>query len=76
MTVFMGADLHKTQITVHVRGGDKIESLSEIRKYPTTPSGYAKLLARIAGYKSAGYDVKVGVESRSISTTVEILFGT
>ena len=41
----------------------KIESLSEIRKYPTTPGGYAELLARIAGYKSAGYDVKVGVES-------------
>ena len=63
MTFFMGADLHKTQITVHVRVGDKIESLSEIRKYPTTPGGYAELLARIAGYKSAGYDVKVGVES-------------
>lgn len=63
MTVFMGADLHKTQITVHVRVGDKIESLSEIRKYPTTPGGYAELLAKIAGYKSAGYDVKVGVES-------------
>ena len=63
MTVFMGADLHKTQITVHVRVGDKVESLSEIKQYPTTQGGYAELLARIAEYKSIGYDVKVGVES-------------
>ena len=63
MTVFMGADLHKTQITVHVRSGDKVESLSEIKQYPTTQGGYAELLARIAGYKACGHEVKVGVES-------------
>lgn len=63
MTVFLGADLHKTQITVHARTEDKAESLSEIKQYPTTPSGYAELEARIAQFKAAGFDVKIGVES-------------
>ena len=35
MTVYIGVDLHKTQFTVHVRVGDRIESLSEIKQYPT-----------------------------------------
>ena len=63
MTVYIGVDLHKTQFTVHVRVGDKVEALSEIKQYPTTNEGYAEFFARIAKYKSAGHEVKIGVES-------------
>ena len=49
--------------TVHVRVGDKVEDLSEIKQYPTTQGGYAEFLARIAEYKLAGFGVKIGVES-------------
>ena len=57
------ADLHKTQITIHVRSGDKIEALSEIKQYLIASSGYAELLARIAEYEACGYEVKIGLES-------------
>ena len=63
MTFFIGVDLHKTQLTVHVRTEEKIESLDQIRQYPTTPDGYAEFLARISRYKAAGSDVRIGVES-------------
>ena len=63
MTFFIGVDLHKTQFTVHVRTEDKVESLEQIKKYPTTPGGYAEFLARIASFKATGADVKIGVES-------------
>ena len=63
MTVYIGVDLHKTQFTVHVRVGGKVESLSEIKQYPTTEAGYTKFLERIAAYKAAGFEVKIGVES-------------
>lgn len=63
MTVYIGVDLHKTQFTVHVRVGDRIESLSEIKQYPTTAAGYTKFLERIAGYKAVDFTVKIGVES-------------
>ena len=63
MTVYMGVDLHKTQFTVHVRVGGRIESLSEIKQYPTTEAGYTQFLERIVGYKASGFDVKIGVES-------------
>lgn len=63
MTVFLGADLHKTQVTVHARIGDKVESLSEIKQYPTTEAGYSEFLKRISDYRAAGYEVKIGVES-------------
>ena len=42
MTVYIGVDLHKTQFTVHVRIGDKVEDLSEIKQYPTTQAGYTE----------------------------------
>ena len=63
MTVNFGVDLHKTQFTVHARIGSRVEALSEIKQYPTTESGYAEFLKRIAGYRTSGYDVKIGVES-------------
>lgn len=63
MTFFIGVDLHKTQLTVHVRTEDKVESLEQIKQYPTTPAGYAEFLARIASYKETGAAVKIGVES-------------
>ena len=63
MTFFIGVDLHKTQFTVHVRTEEKIESLDQIKQYPTTAAGYAEFLARIAAYKATGSDVKIGVES-------------
>ena len=63
MTVYIGVDLHKTQFTVHVRVGDRIEDFSEIKQYPTTEAGYAEFLNRIQAYKSADFDVKIGVES-------------
>ena len=63
MTVYIGVDLHKTQFTVHVRVGNRIESLSEIKQYPTTASGYTKFFERIAGYKAADFAVKIGNES-------------
>ena len=63
MTIYIGVDLHKTQFTVHVRIGDKVEDLSEIKQYPTTQAGYTEFLNRILAYKAAGFDVKIGVES-------------
>ena len=63
MTVYIGVDLHKTQFTVHVRVGDKVEDLSEIKQYPTTEVGYTEFLNRIQAYKTAGFGVKIGVES-------------
>ena len=63
MTVYIGGDLHKTQFTVHERTEETVESLGRIKQYPTTEVGYAAFLARIAEYKTAGFDVKIGVES-------------
>ena len=39
MTFYIGVDLHKTQFTVHVRTEEMIESLNEIKMYPTTEAG-------------------------------------
>lgn len=36
MTFYIGVDLHKTQFTMHVRTEEMIESLNEIKMYPTT----------------------------------------
>ena len=63
MTFFIGVDLHKTQFTVHVRTEEKVESLEQIKQYPTTASGYAEFLTRIETYKATGAAVKIGVES-------------
>ena len=63
MTYFIGVDLHKTQFTVHVRIGDKVEDLPEIKQYPTTVAGYTEFLNRILAYKTARFDVKIRVES-------------
>lgn len=63
MTFFIGVDLHKTQFTVHVRTEEKVESLDQIKQYPTTAAGYAEFLARIAFYREIGATVKIGVES-------------
>ena len=63
MTFFIGVDLHKTQFTVHVRTEEKIESLEQIKQYPTTAAGYAEFLTRIETYKATGAAVKIGVES-------------
>lgn len=63
MTFFIGVDLHKTQFTVHVRTEDKIETLDEIKQYPTTESGYELFLERLKTFKEIGAKVKVGVES-------------
>ena len=63
MTCFIGVDLHKTQFTVYVRIGDKVEDLPEIKQYPTTVAGYTEFLNRILAYKTASFDVKIGVES-------------
>lgn len=63
MTCFIEVDLHKTQFTVYVRIGDKVEDLSEIKQYPTTVAGYTEFLNRILAYKTASFDVKIGVES-------------
>ena len=63
MTFYIGVDLHKTQFTVHVRNEEKIESLNEIRMYPTTEAGYAEFLKRISLYKETGAVVKLAVES-------------
>ena len=63
MTCFIGVDLHKTQFTVHVRIGDKVEDLPEIKQYPTTVAGYTEFLNRILAYKTARFDVKIRVES-------------
>ena len=63
MTFFIGVDLHKTQFTVHERTEEKVESMDEIKQYPTTQAGYAEFLERIAGYKASGFEVKIGVES-------------
>ena len=63
MTFFIGVDLHKTQFTVHVRTEDKIETLDEIKQYPTTESGYELFLERLKTFKEIGANVKIGVES-------------
>ena len=63
MTFFIGVDLHKTQFTVHVRTEEKIESLDQIKQYPTTAAGYAEFLTRIETYKASGAAVKIGVAS-------------
>ena len=63
MTVYIDVDLHKTQFTVYVRIGNKVENLSEIKQYPTTVAGYTEFLNRILAYKTASFDVKIGVES-------------
>ena len=63
MTVYIGVDLHKTQFTVHARIGNKVEDLAEIKQYPTTVAGYTEFLNRILAYKTASFDVKIGVES-------------
>ena len=63
MTFFIGVDLHKTQFTVHVRTEEKVESLEQIKQYPTTVAGYAEFLTRIETYKATGAAVKIGVES-------------
>lgn len=63
MTFFIGVDLHKTQFTVHVRTEEKVESLDQIKQYPTTTAGYAEFLSRIETYKATGAAVKIGVES-------------
>ena len=63
MTFFIGVDLHKTQFTVHVRTEEKVESLEQIKQYPTTAAGYAEFLTRIETYKASGAAVKIGVES-------------
>ena len=63
MTFFIGVDLHKTQFTVHVRTEENVESLEQIKQYPTTAAGYAEFLARIETYKASGAAVKIGVES-------------
>ena len=63
MTFFIGVDLHKSQFTVHVRTEEKVESLDQIRQYPTTTAGYAEFLSRIETYKATGAAVKIGVES-------------
>ena len=63
MTFYIGVDLHKTQFTVHVRTEEKIETLDEIKKYPTTADGYAEFLKRISVYRETGAEVKIGVES-------------
>lgn len=63
MTFFIGVDLHKTQFTVHARTEDKIETLDQIKQYPTTSGGYAEFLDRIRTYRETGNNVKIGVES-------------
>ena len=63
MTFFIGVDLHKTQFTVHVRTEEKVESLDQIKQYPTTVAGYAEFLSRIETYRATGAAVKIGVES-------------
>ncbi len=63
MTFYIGVDLHKTQFTVHVRTEEKIESMNEIRMYPTTEIGYAEFCKRIRTYKATGAVVKLAVES-------------
>ena len=63
MTFFIGVDLHKTQFTVHVRTEEKVESLDQIKLYPTTVAGYAEFLSRIETYRATGAAVKIGVES-------------
>ena len=63
MTFYIGVDLHKTQFTVHVRTEEMIESLSEIKMYPTTEAGYAEFTKRIRVYKETGAVVKLAVES-------------
>ena len=63
MAFFIGVDLHKTQFTVHVRTEEKVESLDQIKQYPTTTAGYAEFLSRIETYKATGAAVKIGVES-------------
>ena len=63
MTFFFGVDLHKTQFTVHARTEDRVESLDQIIKYPTTNEGYGNFLKRIRNLRTRGYSVKVGVES-------------
>ena len=79
MTCFIGVDLHKTQFTVYVRIGDEVEDLAEIKQYPTTVAGYTEFLNRILAYKTASFDVKIGVEStkktdrHDVSTISEFL---
>ena len=51
MTFYIGVDLHKTQFTVHVRTEEMIESLNEIKMYPTTEVGYAEFTKRIRLYR-------------------------
>lgn len=63
MTFYIGVDLHKTQFTVHVRSEGKVESLDEIKQYPTTSTGYAAFIERIKTFKGIGAAVKIGVES-------------
>lgn len=63
MTFFIGVDLHKTQFSVHARTEDKIETLEQIKQYPTTSAGYTEFLNRIRTYRETGNNVKIGVES-------------
>ena len=62
MTFFIGVDLHKTQLCM-CELKKKIESLEQIKQYPTTAAGYAEFLARVETYKASGAAVKIGVES-------------
>ncbi|MBQ9206206.1 MAG: IS110 family transposase [Treponema sp.] len=48
---------------MHVRTEEKIESLDEIKVYPTTEEGYAEFLKRISLYRETGAVVKLAVES-------------
>ncbi len=41
----------------------EVEDLSEIKQFPTTVAGYTEFLNRILAYKTASFDVKIGVES-------------
>ena len=54
MTFFIGVDLHKTQFTVHVRTEEKVESLEQIKQYPTTAAGYAEFLRTCLKSKKSG----------------------
>lgn len=71
MQKFLLVDLHKTQFTVHVRTEEKVESLDQIKQYPTTTAGYAEFLSRIETYKATGAAVKIGVESTGNTNTLK-----
>ena len=57
--VNLGIDLHKTQFTVCVRQ----KGVNGFEKYPTTPSGYATFLEKVAAWRKNGMKVQAGVES-------------